>query len=157
AKFDERRPAVVVTIDEGTRYLSDKIEVEGASTVPVEKLQKLLADSKLGWKKGKPASCSDIHWKSKNEEVRNSFQALGYLDLQFSMSVRTESDKSATLVVTILDEGPRAVLGEYEIVGAQKNSAQDIIDLIDVPLGTVLDSDMKKQIEKKLWNSARFI
>lgn len=157
AECDERRPAIVVTIQEGPRFRCGKMEFAGADTVDVKRLQTLLKKSKLPWNADKPASFAKAHWKSQQEEVRAAFQTLGYYDAQFSLSARPESDQTATLVVAIQDEGPRAVLGEFEIVGAQKNSAQDVIDLIDVPIGTVLDADLKKKIEEKLRDAARFI
>ncbi len=168
ARFDATRPAIVVTIDEGARSVCGQIEITGATTIPVERLKTRLTSPRVEqtqppkshpalWRVGKPASFADGHWLSQRGEFKKVFHTLGYFDARFAVSTRPESDGTATLVVDIQDEGPRAVLGEIEVVGAQKNSADDVIRYLDLPAGTVLDSETKSKIEQKLSDAARFL
>ena len=180
ARFDERRPAIVIQVEERSRYLCGEVEFEGASTIPTERLALLLTKAreekpklqpgsapsastilpkltKVLWKRGKPASFSPGHWQSRHDEIRAAFQFLGYYDAQFTETVRPESDGKATLVISIQDEGPKATLGEIEVIGAQKNTVEDVLKVIDLPLGIVLDSEVRETVEKKLADTARFI
>lgn len=179
AKYVEQRHGIVVTIVEGRRYQAGEIEITGAKSIPVARLKKLMVSSspeqttaknsnekrdfapplpaKPIWQKGKPASFSPGFWKAKHEPLQKLFHSLGYHDVQFSVVPRAESNGTATLVVTITDEGPCAVLGEIEIIGLMRNSPEDVIRYLDLPKRAVLDSDLKTMIEKKLRSAARFL
>lgn len=166
--LDETRSVIVATIREGQRFLGGKVEVTGARTLPVDRFVDRLihppfdptlpqqAPAKL-WLAGKPASFSPGHWKSKHETIQKIFQNLGYHDVLFSTSVRAEPDHTATLVIAITDEGPQATLGTIEVIGCQKNTADDVIRYLDLPAAMLLDVDAKQRIEKKLADAARFL
>ena len=121
ARFDQTRPAIVVTIEEGVRSVCGKIDITGATTIDVERLRARLTSPRLEqtqppkshqalWRVGKPASFADGHWLGQREEFKKVFHTLGYFDARFAIRTRPESDGTATLVVDIQDEGPRAVL-----------------------------------------------
>lgn len=167
-QVDDTRSIIVATIREGQRFLAGKVEVTGTSTLPVdrfiERLVKPSFDPSLPqqppaklWLAGKPASFSAGHWKSKYETIQKVFQSLGYHDVLFRTSVRAEPDQTATLVIAVTDEGPRATLGTIEVIGCQKNTAEDVIRYLDFPAEMLLDADAKQQIEKKLADAARFL
>lgn len=176
-RFDEQRSVVVVGIIEGKRYLAGKVEVTGTSTIPIDRLTArvttpqpdtsvpsvpdaagiLPRTQKPIWSVGKPASFASGHWQSQREAFQKALQSLGYFDATFNVAARPDADGSATLVISIRDEGPRATLGEFEIVGNQKNTVEDVIRFLDVPLGTILDADLKARLEHKLSESARFV
>lgn len=176
-RFDEQRSVVIVAIAEGRRYLAGKVEVTGASTIPIDRLTSRItspqpdtsdsSDSESAvilprtqkpiWSVGKPASFANGHWQSQHESLQKALQSLGYFDAAFDVAARADADGSAVLVISIHDEGPRATLGEVEIVGNQKNSAEDVIRFLDVPVGTILDADLKARLEHKLSESARFV
>ncbi|MFO1045630.1 MAG: hypothetical protein U0941_27940 [Planctomycetaceae bacterium] len=180
ATYVEQRNGIVATIEEGQRYLSSDIEIAGARKLPVAKLKALMvstapdlaaeqkkqektpnygppAPAKPIWVKGKPASFLPGYWKAKHETMQKLLQSLGYHDVQFDMSPRPESNGTATLVVTIADEGPCARLGEIEVIGLQRNSAEDVISYLNLPKQAVMDSDLKQRIEQKLRDAARFL
>ncbi|MBS0202463.1 MAG: hypothetical protein JSS49_06145 [Planctomycetes bacterium] len=167
-RLAESQSAIVITIHEGPRFRSSGIEIAGTATLSADRLQTLLTSSRLEsaapikfsqilWKVGSPASFAAGYWESKHEEMNRHFEFLGYHDVQFTVEPRAEADGTATLVVTIQDEGSQAVLGEIEVLGTEKNSAEDVIRYLDLPPGSVLDATVKSQIEQKLSNSARFL
>lgn len=173
---------VMVTIDEGPQYHCGETEFVGAKTLPVDQFLKLMSitrmerTQRLGqapippdlppndtdlcrpmWVKGKIAKCADNYWKTRRSSFRSIFQSLGYFEPQFAVRVRPEADKTATLIIDIQDEGPRSTLDSFEISGLTKNTPQDLIKYLDIPIGTPLNLEIKSQIERKLWNSARFM
>jgi len=177
-RFDEARSVVIVAVVEGPRYLAGRIEVAGVVTVPIDRLKERITSpqpdtsqtwvppelaealprtQKPLWPVGKPASFAMGHWQHQYDAFQKAFQSLGYFDTTFDVTTRPDPDGSAVLVISVRDEGPRAVLGEIEVVGNQQNSAEDIIRFLDVPVGTVLDADLKRQLEYKLIDSARFV
>lgn len=167
-RFDDEQSAIVATIIEGPRYNSAGVQVTGASTLSVERFVERLVAPKIEtsptksspkslWLSGKPASFSANYWQSKHESFQKIFQSLGYYDVSFSVSARPLANRTATLIIEINDEGPRALLGSIEVVGAKKNTAEDVIHFLDLPPGTVLDADTKLAIEKKLASAARFL
>jgi hypothetical protein len=175
-RYVQAQNAIVVKIVEGPRSFCGEIQIVGTKTVPIDDLRRLLtskipnvqaSDGKDGkksdskddpvWTVGKPASFAPGFWKSKHAAIQNAFKSLGYFDASFEVHVRPESNGKATLVISVADEGPQAILGEIEILGNQKNSAEDVIDLIKVPMGSLLNSTVKSRIEKQLASSARFL
>jgi hypothetical protein len=182
ARHDEARGVVVVQIDEGPLYRCGAIEITGAKTLPVDQFREQLTvwrieRSKAGktsapispylptkssehvrplWTGGEPADCADEYWRTRASSFRSIFASLGYFVPKFTVRARAEEDHSATLIVTIEDEGPHSTLDNFEIVGLQKNSPEDVIRLLDLPIGTPLNLDVKARIERTLWDSARF-
>lgn len=176
-RLDEQRSVVIVSIVEGRRYLAGKVEITGGSTIPIDRLTARITSpqpdksvssapelaailprtQKAIWPVGKPASFADGHWLSQREALQDALKSLGYFDATFDVTVRPEADGSAVLVISIRDEGPRATLGEIQIIGNQQNTVDDLIRFLDVPIGTILDAELKAQLEHKLSESARFV
>ena len=167
-RLTDNGSTVLITIHEGPRYRCSDIEIVGATTLQVGRLRTLLTSTRLEsttpvkfseilWKVGTPASFSAGYWESKHEAFRKELEFLGYHDAHFTLESRADVDGKATLVISILDEGPQAVLGDIEVVGTEKNSPEDVIQYLELQSGSVLDADVKSQIEQKLSNSARFL
>ena len=166
--FDEERPAVVATIVEGPRYKCGDVEVVGAKSIPVARFVESLlnptsdpwpphATSEKTWRRGKPASFSANHWQSKHDAFQKIFRSLGYYDVSFIVRARPLQNQTASLLIEITDEGPQAVLGEIEVVGASKNTPEDVIRFLDLTPGMLLDVDTKASITNKLASAARFL
>lgn len=176
-RLDEQRSVVIVAIVEGRRYLAGNVEVTGALTIPIDRLTARITSpqpeaaassapdppeviprtQKPIWQVGRPASFASGHWQSQRDAFQKALRSLGYFDATFNVTVRPGADGTAILLVSIHDEGPRAVLGEIEVVGNHKNTAEDVIRFLDVPAGTTLDADLKARLEHKLSESARFV
>lgn len=182
ARVDAARNVLIVDINEGLQYHCGKVEFVGVKTLPVDQFRHLLSITRIErtqratqapippdlppkdtdlcrpmWAKEMVARCADNYWKTRRTSFRSIFQSLGYFDPQFVVRVRPEADKTATLIIDIQDEGPRSTLDAFEITGLTKNTPQDLIKYLDIPLGTPLNLDVKRQIERKLWESARFM
>lgn len=171
--YDDSRQQLVIAVEEGRRFQCGEIEIRGASKLPVEDFKRLLStrrmdaqkrrpsgspDSKPAiWSPGSPPSFAESHWAGQRSEIELRFHELGFFDVQFTTDVRAEQDGSATLVVSITDEGPCAILGEVEILGAQRHSVQEILEYLDLPAGCVLNAERKLQIERRLYESGRFL
>lgn len=167
-RFDDQRSAIVASIVEGPRYRCADVEVMGTSTIPVARFVDRLLNPKIDplsaqaplkvlWLRGKPASFSEHFWQSKHDAFQKIFHSLGYYDVTFTVSARPLANRKANLVIQVTDEGPRATLGEIEIVGTKKNTPNEVIRYLELQPGMLLDADKKAQIKQKLTDSARFL
>ena len=167
--FDSKEAGLIATVHEGKRYRSGTIELTGAKTIDAEAFCSLLGERKDEglpniskstapvWQQGRPASFATGYWESQRENIQKAFQSLGYLDVSYSSRIRPNSDGTATLIIAIQDEGPRAILGDIEVTGTQKNSPDEVIKYLNLTPGTLLSRETKSQVEKDLSNSARFL
>jgi len=180
---DTERGIIIVEIDEEPRFHWGRIQINNAKALPVDRFLEKLSAVRDGrqqqepgqdpippdmpakwsssveplWIKGEPAECNDRYWSNKHPQLLSIFQSMGYFAATFTCRVQLEQDLSATLIIDLDEEGPRSTLDKFEIVGLKENSVADVIRYLDIPLGTPLDLDVKRQIERKLWDSARFL
>ena len=109
------------------------------------------------WEVGKPVSFSELYRSTVETALKRCFQNFGYFDTNYSVRVRKEENHTATLVVTIHDEGPAAVLGETQVVGNVKNSSDAFVKFLGLTEGMPLNSEVTAEIQQKLHASARFL
>ncbi len=83
-------------------------------------------------------------------------QRCGYMDPLISATFEPQADGLTTLIMTIEDEGPRAVLGDVEIHGGKLNSPEQILAYLEIQPGQALDIESASRWQWKLQESARF-
>lgn len=64
---------------------------------------------------------------------------------------------TATLLVTIQNEGPPVRVGDIELVGNKVHTREQILAYLQLPLDAVLSTDLCREIEKRLRRSGRFV
>jgi len=136
--FDQKGERVVVPQDE------DKTE-EPKPRDPV-------------WSSGDPAPFDQTSLKNLAGEVRTVAGELGFFFPKLDVSViRDNEAKIASLLVKIEQEGPPGVLGDIEVLGAKRNSTEDIVGLLRLRPGAAFDQGTLTHVEKRLWYSGRFL
>ena len=109
------------------------------------------------WNPGLPASFAPSVWKSREPLVQLFLKRQGYSDPVVATSVEAADDGTATLVISIRDEGPRIVLGEIEVTGNERNSTEDILEYLQLKLGQPFDALQQARLHWQLKHAARFL
>ena len=126
------------------------------------------------WKKGKPApfqgwpslastdrySPRPRYQPAENikEDINAALSELGYFFPKFQAGIELNSDnKTADLIIDILDEGPPADIGSIDISGNKINSKEDIMQYLGIESGMTFTREDHLNVKRKLWESARFI
>lgn len=170
ANLDDKGSNIVVKVTQGPRYLCGDIKVTGARSIPVAELTRQLAENfsplsashtnlslVVSWAEGGDASFDDASLRSLLATVTNTLANLGYLFAKARVNVvPAPGSHTADLLVEIVDEGPKAVIGEIEIVGAKKNTREEILRYLKIAPGTSARGDTVQTAEKRLRDSARF-
>ena len=181
---DAKLDAVVVTVSEGARFTCGAIRVNGAKTLPVEKMIakltserpvgvfpedfsvrqgvfRLGVDNKLNdperpnWRPGEPVRGHPWGIQKLRDAIRRSCCELGFFETWFELRVSTDAPDAA-LEITIRDEGPRAVLDAVDVTGARKNGNERVAKYLGLELGKPLDLSRLREVQQKLWDSGRF-
>jgi hypothetical protein len=110
------------------------------------------------WFQGQPARFDRATLRFITEAVNNTLADLGYFFARVNVTVLPEPPRqTAILRVEILDEGSKAILDQIEIIGAEKNPREVILDFLGLKLGMAWNRDLLLERERLLWQSARFV
>src|SRR5205814_476922 len=107
------------------------------------------------WCKGEPAPFDPLAIDILTRDIRAALAQQGFFKPVFTVKVSPQG-KLANLVITLQDEGPRAVVGKLEVLGVQKNRPADVLAFLGLAEGMPIDAVVLQEAQKKLWNSARF-
>ncbi len=179
---DPNSKKILVSLDLGTRYRCGDIKIEGAKTVPVDRLIKRLTqmpaqpffNSKIdhnfvsvdmnqgprqsiqpAWTSGDPAPFEDFSAATLSESVSIVMAGLGYFIPDLEVAV-TPAGKNATLNVRIVDEGPKATIDHIDVRGLKRNQPKDVIDYLKAKPVDAMDLDRLLEMQQRLWDCGRF-
>ena len=93
-------------------------------------------------------------WES---QIQLILKRMGYLDATLTAAIELEDDSTATLVITVRDEGPRMVLGEIEVTGNRRNATADIIESLQLQPGMPFDAMQHARLHWQLKQTHRFL
>lgn len=117
--------------------------------------EKVAEDSPV-WNVGQSTRFESHLEKSVAETAVRILQRCGYMDPTVTVRLDPQPNGKTTLVVNIDEEGPRATLGEIEVHGNERNTAEEILAYLGVKPGQPLDSDIAARWKWALQESARF-
>lgn len=152
------------TIQEGDRYSQGEVQIAGCRLSDAQRIKNGLTVRKANgakrpiWEAGEPAS-----FNSENEDWLLG-RVAGLLDDQgfFRATSRTAikadrtETKQAHLEIEIVDEGPRCVFGDVEIVGNTAHSREAMLAFLGIALPAPLTRDLREEIERRLLGTGRF-
>lgn len=173
-RLDQQRGQVHVTIEEGPRYTSGEIRLEGDDlTIPLDKLREHLTTKQPEenpdegeepdlespvWRPGKPAPFAEDYSGKLATKVERALGDLGYSFAKFEVEVAPdEATQTGVLVIRVRDEGPPGRLGEIVVTGTQKNTPAEVIDYLGLEPGMAFNRARKVQVERDLWRCGRFL
>ena len=177
AFVDHPRHKVVLTINEGPRFMAGEIRVTGTRTIdPAWLIEQLtpVADAVpqggavvtwspvkknngMRWPIGKPAWFDATSLGRLRERVETLLADLGRKAADFTLDVMPEPTHGvAPLVIRFQHEGRPATIDEIEIIGNKRNSRDDVLAFLDVRPGMLFTREVRERIDERLIHSGRF-
>jgi len=174
SNWDEVQSAVVTRIEEGARFVSGDVRVEGGVTVDKQHLRSLLLPSdspaeghssrKSKNKSGDPVWRPDVEVDFTRsgelahlDTIKEALFQAGYPFAKFNRKLLPQPDGTCTMLVAIEDEGPQARIGEIKITGADKNSQEAILNHLGLEAGQPYNAQVETLVERRLIEEGRFI
>ncbi len=177
--LDAAAARLTLKIVEGPRYKCGEVRVVGAREIPAGKLVKLLTEPRMVseyevakrgeegkppepenpiWTKGAPAPFGALPQRRLTRLATQACSEFGNFAPQLEAGVVADPKSgTAELLVTIRHEGPRAVLGGTRVTGLVKSDEADLLELLELKPGMVIDRQAVNDINYRLWRSARFL
>ena len=120
-------------------------------------MSRLSSDNKPAWDKGKPAPFDRETRKTIRGRVKDALAYLGFYQTWFHCEVAADSSgTTASLLVSVYQEGPKATVEKIDVFGNRRNTRDEIIGYLGVKAGMPLDAEQCRRWEHKLWLSGRF-
>lgn len=109
------------------------------------------------WEPGKPAASDPATYQLLQQCTRRALSDQGFFPA-FRISLLPQSDgKTASLLIEIMNEGRKAVLGKITITGNKKNTREEILNYLVLCPELPFQPNWQAEIEHRLWRSGRFI
>jgi hypothetical protein len=164
----DRLDRLELNVQEGPRWKAGEIRVRGAQAADVGKLIDGLllnepatassADRESSWATGVPAHLDEPSRRQLARRVDKLLAQQGYTRASSKVEVVGEPARAtALLMVTILDEGIPARVGDIELVGNKIHTRDQIFAYLQLPAEAILTADLCRQIEERLNSSGRFV
>lgn len=110
------------------------------------------------WEQGEPANCDESKKARIRERLGEWFREEGYPFAEFDCEIRPdERTWTATLVIAVKRTGRKMSLGEVSVEGASINSAADVVAWLGLRPGRPYHARLAAQVERRLWESGRFL
>ena len=112
--------AITVTVEEGPKFAIQKIAFSGNRAVKDKNLLAVMATRPKGLPLLRPGRLVDDDLNGDLSAILGYYQTRGWIGAKVEKPKVTEGSKPNRLVVTIpIEEGPRAVVAEVKVVGAE--------------------------------------
>ena len=87
-----------------------------------------------------------------HHDIADALADLGYFFAKFTINIETDAkSKTASMLIDIIDEGPRAVLGDIEVKGNKINSRDDIVKYLGLRPGEPWNRSKSLGVSHRLW------
>ena len=112
--------AISVTVEEGPKFAIEKIVFTGNRSVKDKNLRAVMATRKKGLPIFRPGRLVDDDLNGDLSAILGYYQTRGWVGAKVEKAKVTEGSNPNRLVVTIpIEEGPRAVVADVQVVGAE--------------------------------------
>ena len=164
----DRGDHLELLVQEGPRWAAGDIQTFGAKLVDVGKLQEGLAPAELvplksatmrnsAWTIGKPARLGEPSRRRLSLRVAELLADQGFPQAKFAVNIVGNPERhTATLQIIIDQERTPLRLGDVPFTGNKLHSREQIVAYLQMPDETILSTEVRREIEKRLMNSGRF-
>jgi hypothetical protein len=162
ASYDESTDRITAVIVEGPRHLCGSVRITGDKGAPTQALIESLTTS-VGkkdalWQQGEPAPLDDETTKQMRQRVAEALANEGFFSPTFDLEIEAPREQEqATLVVDIKDAGPRAQIGEINVIGTERDDQATVVRHLGLGSGQPLDSRLPDRIHRQLLESGRYL
>jgi hypothetical protein len=109
------------------------------------------------WRSGRPAALIDRYIEHCRRKALEGLYSQGFCWADVKIEPRLNDDGTVDLVVHILHEGLRAVLGDVQVNGLTLNQPKDVLRFVGLEPGMPINLEILREAHKKLWDSGRFL
>lgn len=178
--FDPAADALVMEIDEGPRYISAGMTIEGLEPALADRLQQALAVAEKSprdlsgprseraaapkekrearWRPGDPVRLGPEPWRLLRGKIESSLYDCGYLFPEFTLdAVADPAQKTIELKVRFSNPGIPARLDEIAIVGERNTPQEELLKYLGIQRGMPWSGKMRASLEERLRQSGRFV
>ena len=160
--FNNTRRQIEVHVTEGPRVYCGDVDVSGENNIATAAIIRKLADAerprRTVWKKGGPAPLDDEAVARIRGKIETEFADAGFFHPEFDVAIdRQPAATTASLKIAIKSEGPRAVVGNIEVTGSQRDSADDVLTHLDLRTGSPFTANSTWRLERRLSESGRYL
>lgn len=164
----DRTGYLELLVQEGPRWTAAGVEVLGAQAVDARKLREGLLPARAGakpapqakgaaWPVGSPAPLGEPSRHVLSRRVKELLAEQGFPRAKFAVEIAGDPGRrTASVRITIIDEGAPLRLDEVEFAGAKLHSREQILTYLQLPAETILSTEVRREIEKRLLASGRF-
>lgn len=114
-------------------------------------------DGEPAWPKGERISTQPSQLKTITDQVWRCLAHQGFPKARFDAEFAPSEDgETVDLVISISEEGPRAVLDDVHVSGLTHHTADEVLTYLGVQKGMPLDAKLLDRIDDRLGDSCRF-
>jgi outer membrane protein assembly factor BamA len=159
--YNNSRERIEAWVAEGKRYRCGDVKISGAKQVSAEIVAAWLTEDpklyRVLWKKEAPVPFDDDNFRTR-DRLKSEYGYAGLFYPDFDVGINSDDDTGiATLVITVHDEGPRAVIGKVKVTGTKRDSAEEVLQYLDLRPGAPFDSGLCHRMERRLLESGRYL
>jgi TPR repeat protein len=165
-ELDEAAGRIVVRIQEGSRCLYGKVDIEGMAEEDAAALRERLTKPeswfhlapRVLWKVGQPASFSRETVPTIKSRVSTVLAEMGYFFPWVDVSIAPEpQENAARLKIVVRDLGPRGIISDIQVEGNERHSDDEIMEYLELRRGMTFDRQRVEAIKARLRASGRFV
>ncbi len=124
----------------------------------LDKVGKLLKLKEPIWQTGKPAAFNEAAHVQLEEQITVALTNLGFHFAKFRVQLVSDKEAgSADLLIQLTNEGVAATIRQFEIIGNNNNSRDEILKQIGLRIGQRFTLTEQRFIRHRLWLSGRFV
>ena len=138
-----------IRVDEGAPFTVSEISIEGVYARPIETIQGL-----VGSQEGDLYSGSDI--TQARGQIDRSYRQAGFNQAQISARSNVDLDRNTVSVVLEINEGPRQVVEEVEVVGGEHTHDGLIAHALEISPGQPVDLGAWNRARRRLYDTGAF-
>src|SRR5436190_8946535 len=162
ATHDEQQSQIVMRVKEGPRYFCGDVNITGAKSADIGLLIQAITQptnkESTPWVEGRPVPFDVATTRETILRLKSAFAAQGFLRSSFAIqNTAGTGSETATLEITVQDEGPRAEIGQITVNGNERDSDADLLQYLNLQPGQRYDSNLEERLQSRLEASGRFL
>lgn len=148
-------------LQEGDSFLPDSASglraEESSANRQVPFVPPGITETKTCWKAGLVIPSNAGAVTKITDRIKTLLAHQGLMWARVSVKIEPRDDtKTSVLMINFEREGPLASVGKIQISGQTRNSADSILRLLDLPIGSAINSGVLAAARNRLYHSARF-
>lgn len=160
--FNAVKGQIEVRVVKGRRLNCGEIKVIGLPQDLIESVVEALTVNpkprQILWEKGEPASFDEFTAARIRRRIEAALAAAGLFAPRFDVDMIQNPDaRTVDLTISVQDMGRRAAVRTIEVIGTDRDSADDVLKYLGLHSGMPFDSRLSNRLQRRLWESGRYL